>query len=63
MKSLFQLAVNLTNDKINFVIEPSSRFLGEKGEQYTMFFKDPIGNPIEIKGFKNIDKVFESWKR
>jgi len=60
MKSLFQLAVNLTNDKINFVIEPSSRFLGEKGEQYTMFFKDSIGNPIEIKGFKNIDKVFES---
>lgn len=55
-----KLAENLINAKINFIIEPSSRFVGEPGEQHTMFFKDPSGNPIEIKGFKNIDKVFAS---
>jgi extradiol dioxygenase family protein len=34
--------------------------VGEPGEQYTMFFTDPSGNPIEIKGFKDFEEVFES---
>ncbi|MDA9329262.1 dioxygenase, partial [bacterium] len=29
------------------------------GEQRTMFFRDPSGNPIEIKGFKNFKTIFE----
>jgi extradiol dioxygenase family protein len=28
------------------------------GEQATMFFRDPSGNPIEVKGFADLDKVF-----
>ena len=55
-----ELAQKLIEAKINFIIEPSSRFVGEPGEQHTMFFTDPSGNPIEVKGFKNLDEVFES---
>ena len=46
--------------KINFIIEPSARFAGETGEQYPMFFTDPSGNPIEVKGFKDFEGVFAS---
>ncbi|WOI57279.1 VOC family protein [Palleronia sp. LCG004] len=42
----------------DWVLEPSVRFQGEPGEQWTMFFRDPSGNPIEVKGFANMDAVF-----
>ena len=45
------LAERLKGAKVDFVIEPSLRFEGEPGEQATMFFRDPSGNPIEVKGF------------
>ncbi len=41
-----------------WVLPPSARFEGEPGEQWTMFFRDPSGNPIEIKGFKDMEAVF-----
>jgi extradiol dioxygenase family protein len=34
------------------------RFEGEPGEQWTMFFIDPFGNPIEVKGFKTWEAVY-----
>lgn len=40
-------------------LAPSVRFEGKPGEQWTMFFRDPSGNPIEIKGFRDMDGVFE----
>lgn len=43
---------------VAFEIPPVVRFAGEPGEQRTMFFRDPSGNPIEIKGFKDFDGVF-----
>ncbi len=43
-----------------FVIEPGVRFEGRPGEQWTMFFRDPSGNPIEVKGFRSFDAVYES---
>ena len=43
---------------IKFEIPPFIRFPGEPGEQRTMFFRDPSGNPIEMKGFKDFDSVF-----
>ena len=46
-------------NKVEFIIEPYVRFKGEKGEQKTMFFKDPSGNALEFKSFKNIDQLFE----
>ena len=41
-----------------FVLEPHLRFAGQPGEQWTMFFVDPSGNPIEVKGFDHFDTVF-----
>lgn len=53
-----KLAERLKAVDTHFIIEPSVRFEGQKGEQWTMFFTDPSGNPIEIKGFKSLDQVF-----
>ncbi|MFG6516090.1 VOC family protein [Sulfitobacter sp. 1A13496] len=52
------LAERLKCAEVDFVIEPSLRFEGEPGEQATMFFRDPSGNPIEVKGFADMDRVF-----
>ncbi|MBD8891106.1 VOC family protein [Roseibium litorale] len=52
------LADKLTTAGIEFVLPPSVRFKGEPGEQSTMFFRDPSGNPIEVKGFKDTSGVF-----
>ncbi|EDM43870.1 Glyoxalase/bleomycin resistance protein/dioxygenase [unidentified eubacterium SCB49] len=41
-----------------FIIEPYTRFKGLTGEQSTMFLKDPSGNALEFKAFKNIDQLF-----
>ncbi len=43
-----------------FVIEPQLRFAGQPGEQWTMFFRDPFGNPIEVKGFASLASVYAS---
>lgn len=40
---------------VEFVIEPYIRFQGRLGEQGTMFFRDPSGNAIEIKGFADLE--------
>ena len=49
------------NDKnIDFIIKPTIRFKGEIGEQRTMFFRDPSGNAIEIKAFKDMGNMFSS---
>ena len=41
-----------------FVLAPQARFEGQPGEQWTMFFRDPFGNPIEIKGFRSLDTLY-----
>lgn len=43
-----------------FVIEPQLRFAGQAGEQWTMFVRDPFGNPLEFKGFESLDTVYAS---
>lgn len=53
-----QLSKELQEKKISFVIKPYIRFEGKVGEQATMFFKDPSGNALEFKSFKNIDQLF-----
>ena len=45
---------------VSFVIEPQLRFAGQPGEQWTMFFLDPFGNPIEVKGFESLATVYAS---
>ena len=55
-----ELAQRLKDTHIKFIIPPTIRFEGKVGEQYTMFFTDPSGNPIEVKGFKDLDTVFDA---
>ena len=43
-----------------FLFAPQVRFEGLPGEQWTMFFCDPFGNPLEIKGFRDLDAVYAS---
>ena len=52
------LARRLSAAGTRFDLAPSVRFQGQPGEQWTMFFRDPSGNPIEIKGFPSLDGVF-----
>ena len=52
------LAARLRQAGVAFIIEPQVRFEGEPGEQWTMFFCDPCGNPIEVKGFRSLDAVY-----
>jgi uncharacterized protein len=41
-----------------FILPPHLRFPGQPGEQWTMFFLDPFGNPLEIKGFADLNKIY-----
>ena len=54
------LAARLQTAGVDFVLPPQQRFAGQPGEQWTMFFCDPFGNPIEIKGFASLDGVYAS---
>lgn len=58
MERFRALAGRLTAAGVEFVLPPNVRFEGEPGEQWTMFFRDPAGNPIEIKGFADMEGVF-----
>lgn len=53
-----EFSEELKQKEISFVIEPYIRFKGQIGEQATMFFKDPSGNALEFKAFKDIDQLF-----
>ena len=54
------MAGRLTAAGVAFVLPPQLRFAGQPGEQWTMFFLDPFGNPIEVKGFASLAGVFQS---
>lgn len=49
----------LEKKKITFMIKPYIRFKGLIGEQATMFFKDPSGNALEFKSFKDPKQIFK----
>ena len=54
------LARRLEATGMDFVLKPQLRFEGQPGEQWTMFFCDPFGNPIEVKGFASLDRLYAS---
>ena len=53
------LAQRLREHGVAFVMAPQLRFEGQPGEQWTMFFRDPSGNPIEVKGFASLATVYD----
>jgi extradiol dioxygenase family protein len=54
------LAERLTAARVEFVMPPQVRFEGQPGEQWTMFFRDPSGNPIEVKGFRSLKTLYDA---
>ncbi len=52
------LAARLREGGMKFVIEPYVRFQGLVGEQATMFFRDPSGNALEFKSFRDRSQLF-----
>ena len=54
------LAERLDAARLSFVIAPVLRFPGQPGEQSTMFFTDPSGNPIEIKGLRSLATLYDA---
>jgi extradiol dioxygenase family protein len=52
------LAGRFRSVNVKFVIEPHTRFVGEPGEQSTMFVLDPSGNALEFKSFADDAQVF-----
>ena len=42
------------------VIPPTTRFAGRRGEQRTLFIRDPAGNYLEFKTFRNPEMLFAS---
>lgn len=58
METFKDFSEKLVQKNIHFIIEPYVRFEGQVGEQATMFFKDPAGNALEFKAFKNLNQLF-----
>ena len=52
------LAEKFRDAGFEFVIEPYVRFEGQPGEQGTFFVRDPAGNHLEFKTFRNDDQIF-----
>ena len=58
MDTFKSFSERLKKHNISFIIEPYIRFEGLAGEQATMFFKDPSGNALEFKAFKDLTQLF-----
>jgi extradiol dioxygenase family protein len=52
------LAERLRAAGTRFVIEPYVRFAGQVGEQATLFLRDPAGNALEFKSFRDPAQLF-----
>jgi extradiol dioxygenase family protein len=52
------LASRLEEAGTEFVIRPRVRFAGRVGEQATMFLRDPSGNALEFKAFRDDSRIF-----
>ncbi|MCH2111936.1 MAG: VOC family protein [Planctomycetes bacterium] len=58
-----ELKAHIENAKIPFIVPPKIRFEGKAGEQATMFFRDPSGNALEFKAFKNPEALFATGEQ
>ena len=55
------IADKLVRAGVKFIVEPHLRFPGKPGEQWTMFFKDPSGNNLEMKALTNPANLFAKY--
>jgi hypothetical protein len=52
------LADRLRAANVPFLVEPHVRFAGQTGEQATLFVRDPAGNALEFKAFRDETQIF-----
>jgi extradiol dioxygenase family protein len=55
-----QLRARFESKGIEIVIGPYTRYEEQPGSQATMFIKDPCGNYLEFKSFKDDAAIFDS---
>lgn len=60
IEDFHRLAGRLRAAGTEFIIEPYLRFAGEPGEQWTMFLRDPAGNALEFKAFRDEADIFRT---
>lgn len=53
-----ELTDRLEAGEVSYVIAPTTRFAGRRGEQRTCFVRDPAGNYLEFKCFRNPEMLF-----
>ena len=54
------LSERLVAKGVNFLISPTTRFQGRAGEQRTCFLRDPSGNHLEFKTFRDPSMLFST---
>ena len=59
MEQWNKLCSRLKKNNTEFIIEPNIRFKNKKGEQATLFIKDPSNNVLEFKAFKDDSMIFQ----
>ena len=59
-RNTFLNSPKLLDQQLRLRPQPRLRFAGQPGEQWTMFFRDPSGNPIEVKGFESLDEIYDT---
>ena len=52
------IAARLEAAGADFIIAPQTRFVGQPGEQSTLFIRDPSGNALEFKAFADESMIF-----
>jgi len=52
------LAEALSEAGVEFLVRPRVRFAGQPGEQGTFFVRDPSGNALEMKSFRDPSRLF-----
>ena len=55
-----QLAERFQRAGTDFLVDPYVRFEGQPGEQKTLFVRDPSGNALEFKAFRDESMIFET---
>ena len=53
-----EFSQRLKTQNLAFMIEPGIRFAGQSGEQATLFVRDPCGNCLEFKAFRDDAQLF-----
>ncbi|MBL92563.1 MAG: glyoxalase [Myxococcales bacterium] len=54
-----EMVARLNESGQAYLIAPKTRFTGEPGEQATFFLRDPSGNALEFKSFREPQALFD----